>query len=259
MVIVLGISSLAGCKKLELNSHWREQDINIDGINEEWENATTYVDDENILIGVMNDSEFLYVSLLSNDRFMWNRMTGMGFTIWFDFKGGRKKRFGIQYPLGFQEMGEPMMGWGDHEQNREKRHEIIEQSLLELKVLGSDEDDWDRMLVKDATGIEVKVNNDNRSFVYELKIPLMKTDKHPYAIGIEPGETVGVCLEMQKVDRERMMAGRGGGMRGGGMGPPGGIPGGFDGPLRGGVPGGIERPKMIDPLKLWMKVKLEKK
>jgi hypothetical protein len=48
-------------------------------------------------------------------------------------------------------------------------------------------------------------------------------------------------------------------MRGGGMGPTGGMPGGFDGPPRGGMPGGIERPKMADPLKLWMKVKLEKK
>ena len=210
LMIILGISSLASCKKLELNSHWRDQNITIDGINEEWKNTTTYVDDENVLIGLMNDDEYLYLSLMSNDPFMWNRMTGMGFTIWFDSKGGTKKRFGIQYPLGMHEMGVPMMGWGDHEQNREKRHEIIQQSLMELKILGSDKDDWDRMLVKDATGIEVKVNRDSSSFIYELKVPLVKSEQHPYAIGVEPGEKIGIGLEMQKIDRERMMARRGG-------------------------------------------------
>jgi hypothetical protein len=71
LIIILTISSLAGCKKLELNSHWREQDITIDGINEEWENATTYVDDDNVLIGIMNDEVYLYLSLMSNNRFMW--------------------------------------------------------------------------------------------------------------------------------------------------------------------------------------------
>jgi hypothetical protein len=169
LVIILTISSLAGCKKLELNSHWSEQNISIDGINEEWENSTTFIEDENVLIGVMNNDEYLYLSLMSNNRFMWRQMTGMGFIIWFDFKGGTKKRFGIQYPLGIQEMGEPNMDFGGSDQNREKHDKIIEQSLLELKILGSDEDDWDRMLLKDASGIEVKINNDNRSFIYELK------------------------------------------------------------------------------------------
>jgi hypothetical protein len=257
LMILLIISSLAGCKKLELNSQWRQGNITIDGINREWKEATTFLENENILVGVMNDDEYLYLSLITNDRFMWNRMTGMGFTIWFDPAGGKKKVFGIQYPLGMQEMGVPMMGWRGSDENREKRHEIIEQSLNELKILGADKDDWDRMLVKDATGIEVKVNNDSSSFVYELKVPLMKSEQHPYAIGVEPGAPVGIGLEMQKIDREKMWAGRGGGMHGRGMGPPGGMRGGMGGPPAGGMRGGMERPRMPEPLKLWMKVKLK--
>jgi len=256
LVIVLSITQLAGCKNQELNSNWLNGEIKVDGINDEWENATTYIKDENVLIGLMNDEDYLYVSLKTNDRFMWNRMTGLGFTIWFDPNGGKKKVFGIQYPLGLQEMGEPIMEFGDPEQGREKRRRIIEESLNEIKFLGSDEEDWDRMLVSDATGINAKVSNQSGAFVYELKVPLRQSDGHPYAIATEPGKAIGIGFEMQKFDREKMMAGRAGGMRGGGMGPPGGMQGGMGGPPGGGMRGGMQRPEMPKPIKLWTKVQL---
>lgn len=259
LVIIISITQLAGCKSQKLNSHWLEGEITIDGINNEWGNSTTFIKDENVLIGLMNDENYLYVSLISNNRFMWNRMTGMGFTIWFDPNGGKKKVFGIQYPLGLQEMGEPMVGFGESEQGREKRRQLIEQSLKEIKFLGSKEDDWDRMLVSAASGVSAKVSDQRDSsgaFVYELKVPLRRSEEHPYAIGAEPGKAIGIGFEMQKFDREKMMAGREGGMRGDDMGPPGGMRGGRGGPPGGGMRGGMRRPEMPKPLKIWTKVQL---
>jgi len=250
LAFILATTHLAGCKNLELNSQWRDRDVVVDGVNSEWQNSTTYLEDEKVLIGVMNDENFLYISLITDNPDLRRQMMGQGFIVWFDPSGGKKKVFGIQYPLGLQEMGVPMMDFVGPDVDNEMRQEIIEQSLMELKILRSDEDDWDRMIVTDAIGIEVKVN-DTGPFVYELRVPLRNSEHHPYAIGVKR-ESVGIGLEMQKFDRKKMMAGRGGGMRGGGMGRPGGMRGGM------GVPpgGGMHRPEMAKPIKLWAKILL---
>jgi hypothetical protein len=250
LAFILAIANLAGCKNLELNSHWRDWKIAIDGVNSEWENSTTYIEDEKVLIGVINDEDFLYISLISDNPILRRQMMGQGFIVWFDPAGGKKKVFGIQYPLGLQEMGVPIMDLIGPDADNQKRKEIIEESLTELKILRSDEDDWHRMMVKDAVGIEVKVS-DAGPFVYELRVPLHISKQYPNAIGAE-GKPIGIGFEMQKFDREKMMAGRGGGMRGGRMGPPGGMRGGMGGPPG----GGMRRPDMPEPIKLWAKVKL---
>lgn len=109
LAFIFAITQLAGCKNLELNSHWRDREVTVDGINSEWENSTIYIEDEKILVGVMNDQDFLYISLITGSPALRRQMMGQGFIIWFDPEGGKKKVFGIQYPLGLQEMGVPVM------------------------------------------------------------------------------------------------------------------------------------------------------
>jgi hypothetical protein len=250
LAFVFVLVHLAGCKHLELTSHWPDSDVKVDGVNSEWENSTTFIEDEKVLVGVMNDSDFLYLSLITDNPALRRQMMGRGFTVWFDPAGGKKKAFGIQYPLGFQEMGVSMADFVGPDADIDKRREIMEQSLTELIIRGSDKDDWDRMATKDATGIEVRIS-DSGPFIYELKVPLRKSEDHPYAIGATR-ESMGIGLEMQKFDREGMMAGRGGRMRGGHIGPPGGMRGGMGRP----PDGGMRRPEMAEPIKLWAKVRL---
>jgi hypothetical protein len=250
LAFVFVLAYLAGCKNLEFNSYWLVGDVKVDGVNSEWDNSTTYIEDEKVLVGLMNDEDFLYISLIADNPSLRRQMMGQGFIVWFDPAGGKKKAFGIQYPLGLQEMGVSMADFVGPGANNEKRREIVEQSLTELIIRGSDKDDWDRMATKDATGIEVRIS-DSGPFIYELKVPLRKSEDHPYAIGATK-ESVGIGLEMQKFDREGMMAGRGEGMRGGHMGPPGGMRRGMEGPSG----GGMRRPEMAEPIKLWAKVRL---
>lgn len=252
LAFVFAIAHLTGCKDLELDSRWPDSDVKVDGVNSEWDNSTTYIKDEKVLVGVMNDEDFLYISLITDSPALRRQMMGQGFIVWFDPTGGKKKTFGIQYPLGLQEMGVSMADFVEPEANNERRREIIEQSLTELIIRGSDKDDWDRMVIKDATGIQVKIS-DSGPFIYELKVPLRKSEGHPYSIG-ETKESVGIGMEMREFDRESIMAGRGR-MRGGHMGPPRGMRGGM-----GDVPGGgMHRPEMAKPIKLWAKVQLAKR
>ena len=107
--------------------------------------------------------------------------------------------------------------------------------------------------------MDVAVRTDGSTLQCELKVPLAKTDDHPYAIETAPAKTIGVGLETGKTPQRSSSAGRGGGMGGGGggmggMGGGGRGRGGGGGMGRGGGGGGggsqrgYQAPK---PLKGW--------
>lgn len=83
--------------------------------------------------------------------------------------------------------------------------------------------DWPKDLTlseaKDL-GIEARIGRQNDYFVYELKVPLIKSDKRPYAVGIQKGKPVSLGLEIGNASLNNS-AGR--------MSGPGNEPGRFDG------------------------------
>lgn len=255
-----------GCKKLELDSDWKDREITIDGDHADWENALSYVEDEEVSIGLMNDEEYLYICLVPSNRQMQNQMVRLGFTIWLDAEGGKNKRFGIRYPLGMMKSGVSVreLGFGGRQPMGEpdvsRFQELMEQSLLELEILGPEKNDVRRMSIEQVEGIDIDVGNINGTFVYELKVALAQDENHPYAIGVKSMPTIGIGFETAKIDMDEMraeMQERMGGMRGGGRGGGGRTGGGrMGGDRRGGGMRGGTRPEMPKPLKVWTTVHL---
>ena len=274
-VIVITTMSLTGCKKTEFESGWKDREIVIDGDHTDWKNALTYIEKKKVSIGLLNDDDYLYVCLVPATRQIQNQITRLGFTLWFDAAGGKKKTFGIHYPLGMMNSGmsmrelgfDPRPGMGDPDPERMQR--LIELSLSDLEILGEEEGDARMMGVDQAQGIDVEVGNMTETFTYELRVPLRRDEDHPFAIGVEDAAAVGVGFETGQIDIEKMreemkdrmgsggrggggMGGRGRGGRGGGRmagAPPGGGRG-------GGMRGGSMQPDIPDPLKVWVKVSL---
>ncbi len=263
---------LAGCKKSELASKWRDGLVVVDGENHEWDGAITYFDDENAAIGVINDERYLYISLLTTSQTLQQQIMRSGFTLWFDPEGGKKKTLGIRFPLGMNpggmEGGGPGPGGlefggrgGFAPQNFDSLQQVFMEAQTALEILGPGEDDVRRVLLAEAPDLFVTAGVSSRGLVYELRIPLATSDTQPYAIGTTAGAVVGLGMETPEMDMSAMRERRsgppgGGGMPGGGGGMPGGgMPGGG---MRGGPGGGAggERPKMPEPLKVWTKITL---
>jgi hypothetical protein len=128
-----------------------------------------------------------------------------------------------------------------------------------LVILGPGKNDRRDLAFEEAPGIQAKIGESTGVLVYELRVPLVKSDSQPYAIGARTNAMIGVGLETPEFDRSAMRSqmgggggrgGRGGfGGRGGGMGGRGGYGG------RGGMGGGrgFEATK---PLKVWNVVQL---
>lgn len=253
--LALGGLLLIGCGEPKLGSHWVDREITVDGNHLEWEGAVYSVDDLDGSIGLFNDDSNLYICLATTDQDLMRQVLGTGLTIWFDPEGGSKKTFGVRFPLGLREQGregerpergerpDPSMMWAR-----------LEESEPELEIVRGDE--ATRMFVAQAAGIDLKIDETNGAFVYELVVPLDGGSGRPFAIQAAPGQTIGVGLETPEMEQPSMQrsgrggtpgGGKGGGRRGGGMGGGG----------RGGMmSGGRSGPKLPTPVNVWLQVDL---
>jgi hypothetical protein len=242
-----------GCSTLQLESTWKDRDIALDGKGGDWLGAKYYFEDSGISVGLINDTQFLYMSIMTENPMVRAQIMRQGLTTWIDPKGGKGKTFGIKYPLGRQgeirENEEPDSQEIMDEATREEVMRKLQESMTELEILGSDEKVLAKMKIEDAQGIEVKMRNAAGTFVYELKVPLASNAEDPFAIGVVPGDSIGVGFLSPKMQIRRPA-----GMRGGGRMPPGG--GMYPGAGRGGMGGYGMRPMMPQELKIWAKVRL---
>ncbi len=228
-------------------------EIVVDGVAEEWQGALSYIEDEELFVGFMNDQANLYVCLKAGDERSPARLMRQGLTVWFDPAGGNKKALGIKYPVGGPPVGRDtsgMMPGPDEAQERRPRD-----LPAELEILRSESEFPETMTLEQAKkeGLEVKASVIGGSFMYELKIPLVISGRRTVAIGAQPNAVVGVLFETGKLDPSRMggrpsggMGGRMGGARGGMGGAPGRMGGGGAGMM----------PDIPEPLKIRARVQL---
>lgn len=264
---VLFLAVLSSCVTLQINSDWKTDNVMINGDMDEWRGRLYYIEDENFSLGVRNDSHNLFLCLTAENQSIGRMILAQGLTFWFDPNGGNAKVFGVRYPTGRpenhperqpgteEERGEFLESRGQRTQ--EDRERFFNNMLKEAVLLGPKEGAETQIPVEELEGIELKIDAASGLFVYELKVPLVSDENFPFAIGVLPGQTLGIGIEIPKMDMSAMrgrmppggdMGGRGG--MGGGM-PPGGMRG------RGGMPGSSSgRPGIMNGMKFWVEVKL---
>ncbi|MFC1552724.1 hypothetical protein ACFL6P_09215 [Candidatus Latescibacterota bacterium] len=260
----------------EIESAWRDREVIINGIDggAEWENARYFFENENITIGLLNDENTMYIRLSSRDRIMQRQLLTLGFTVWFDEKGGRKKTLGIHFPLGSKTGGMEMIRRDKNasmNDDLEQFRKMIEASQIDIEIIGPGKDAHTTLTVEDVRelGIHVKMDVSKGNLVYELQIPLLRSESQPYGIGMERAQAIGLGLESGKIDPAQMksqMGNRGDSARSsggrGGMDGMGGMGGGRGGGRGGGGKGGGGRggmgggEMMPEPVELWLKTEL---
>jgi hypothetical protein len=222
---------LSRCIPYEYNSRWLDRAIAIDGLDDDWQAATVYVEKANVSVGMFNDSETMVLCLVSTDRRIGGRIMRGRLKVWFDPDGGQKKSFGIHFPAGVPD-GDPGRGGMEGEfpgSDSESPDLDFFTPQTDLEILGPGNNDIERMPADDARGIRVRTAVDSGRFVYELKVPLSKSESAPHAVGIGSKRQVAVGFEIEDFtatgERGRM-GGRGmppgGGDMGGGSGMAGG-------------------------------------
>jgi hypothetical protein len=269
LAIIVQVCWLGGCGGKNFRSVWRDREVGIDGVPAEWQGTTTYIEDPNVAVGVMNDDDYLYVSLSTPVREVESQIVFRGLTVWFDPGGRKAKRFGIRCPVGMAmrpgEFGRRAEREGNRKAGRDMIPENLEASTTFLEILGPDEDDRITLATAETPGIEVALGHQDGRFVYELKVPLRTDESHPYAIGVENGRPIGIGFETPEPDREAMREAMGDSLAGGlpgegwGEGPDGeGMRHGGTGPggMGPGGPGARGTRRLPRPLEIWGRISL---
>jgi len=263
LVVIAFVGVLVeGCgSTLQLASRWNEQPIRIDGDLNEWSDSTVFADKDGIRLGVRNDDEFLYLCLTASKPDIGRQVRFRGITVWFDPNGGEKKTFGVRFPIGMGRMGMPVRSGREDAEGEARRIEPdASQALSEFEFFGPTENDRQRISRLQGQGVEVDLKTTAGRFVYELKIPLIFSSRHPYALETHPGATIGVGVE-SNVPEMGMAGERRPGSRGGvpGGGRPG-IGGGRGGRMPGGTgPGGARQGGGGETFSFWSNVQLAEK
>ncbi|MFA5062587.1 MAG: hypothetical protein WC578_00745 [Candidatus Omnitrophota bacterium] len=283
LIFSLGCFLFSGCGKLDLYSSWRDREIIIDSKYTDWGSSSTYYYEKaRTVLNLANDSDYMYICLISRNREVEVQIMESGLLVWFDPGAKKEKTFGIRFPVGLKRVGVSLQDkdrditrdWEDQIDKSElidrdqerftnkdfnKRLETLEGLQERLEIVGESghfrakdkrpkppleefgkEDMGKKMERRDGFskdgpreisleeakkfGIEAKVGRENGYFVYELKVPLVKSALHPYAIGLRPDRIIGLGLEIAG-----SVGGPGGGMPSGNGGdegdrmPPGGM------------------------------------
>jgi hypothetical protein len=262
MMPVLSILLVSCSGGLKLTSEWQPREMNIDGTDSQWQRGLYYEKESDMVYGVRNDENFLYVFLKTQNRSTQMQMMRQGFTVWFDRENGKNQTFGLHYPMGRKE---PRAG-GIPDSNDDRFHSFLDQEFPELEILGPKKEDVQRFSALEAPGIRVKLGRTREALVYELRVPLNKASEHPFAI--EPISSRRLGIEFETGDFKEGQ--NKGGMRVGGGHNRGGEKG-EGNPVEGVSTGGDGRPhgsgrqgsrfsnqEKTKPMELWLSVQLAK-
>lgn len=166
--------------------------ITIDGNTSEWNNLHT-LKNQNIAFGFKNDNEFMYISMVTNDRNKIMKILTGGLDIWLGPNDSDNK-IGIKYP----ERPDP----ADIMKLREERRNNLENGdnqappsfLATQNTLGIMNKDGKVLKEFPISGntYQAKINLTREEFSYELRIPIGEILNSPEGLKIKPGENVAV-------------------------------------------------------------------
>lgn len=180
-----------------LVSRWRTAPIAIDGApaNAEWQ-ALTIVD-RGPSVAVQNDAEFAYIVVSTADP-KWRPLLEGGIVVWLDAGGGKAQRFGIWLP-GPAEPTPP--GATPVPTATAGPTGVSTEVLDQFDLLGPGKNQRRLVDVTPDLGVEVALGLVGDAVVYELKVPLKKTDARPYAVGVAPGASIGIGIATPETPR----------------------------------------------------------
>jgi len=202
LLLALGLG-FAGCRTVttfSTESLAPPAPIQIDGRPDDW-HGHLFAEGVRLEIGFLNDRENLYVCLLSKDSLTRAEILTQGLTVWFDPKGGTNRTFGVKFPVGLPP-GEQKVSLRPSREGP-KLEDLPDTPMNEIEILRGKEPPQ-RLSLADAKGIEVQVRSATDEIVYELKIPLVSSEQHPFPAGAEPGKTLGVGFESPPLEMTEM-------------------------------------------------------
>ncbi|MBU1679630.1 MAG: hypothetical protein KKD86_12415 [Bacteroidetes bacterium] len=209
-----------GCSSSALLSDWDNNQIYIDGIQNDWGKSIKLADNGKFGVGFKNNEKNLFILFKASDREIIFKTLIMGMTIWLEPEDGEK--IGIKFPLSNREELRRAMPQLNSDRNNIDEALRIEQ-LLNSKGDFSivNEDDFTRYLfsVSNSVGFKIAAGFSMGQFVYELQVPLAYNRNSEIVVDAVPGQMMNVTIQTNKFEMADRDSGSRPGMNNPGMQP----------------------------------------
>ncbi|MEO6324506.1 MAG: hypothetical protein ABIT01_16405, partial [Thermoanaerobaculia bacterium] len=150
----------------QLRSSWRQADVRVDGVADEWGSRFVALPSVPIDAAVQNDDAYLYVCLRTKDDATKKQLLGVGLSLYLDATGKEDRAFGVRFPVG-RLAARDTPDTGDAEMSR-----ALELSVAggEVMILGLE--DVGRMRVAEALPLQTALGEQETALVLEFRVPL---------------------------------------------------------------------------------------
>lgn len=271
-MLILFICILPNCGN-KISSIRTDEQIIIDGMRNDWQNRLYFLNEQQIGYGITNDDENLYICITTSNRGSIFQIAGQGFTIWIDPKGGKRKTFGIHFPLGQKQLDIGKMHDFARENQLDRR--LLINSVTRIKYFNQIQTEYEIIKkgreneyrsLSDNDDIKIKFQNNRNSLIYEIKIPFSEIEENFSLVKNNNVRHIGIGFVSKELLKPGFkgngvqMVGRGQGR--GGRGTSGNLPGGMKRDKVGvGMQGKMNTKgnrNQLKPIDYWVKVGLAK-
>lgn len=145
----------------------------IDGALSEWGGSLSYLEGEPVSMSVLPTDSLLYVALATQDQPLIRSVAQNGLVVWVDPAGGKRRAYGVQYPLGLraQRAGRRAAGAAGTSESSQAAFSFDQLSLRELAIHRADSTRV-RIPAQFSSGVRAQATIDSGALVYELAIPV---------------------------------------------------------------------------------------
>lgn len=260
--IIILFFLLSGCNEYKIESIFKNREIVIDGNDGDWQDAKYYIKKHDVVFGVMNDNDYLYLCFYPTTSELTRQTLSQGLTLWINNQGKKNDDYGIRFvPVdhGFLKNERPERSNHDKGQLEIDPGQIAKLMPTKLEIIGPGKDQITTFEISKLKGVEIGLNFEKELLAYELKIPLNDDPDYSVSIGTVATSKIAIGFEVPKPDipekNEENREMERPSMDGGQGSRPGGGPGGGGGMSRGSENSRDDQ-QNIEKLELWSIIQL---
>lgn len=201
-VIILIFVTTGFSKENFVQSKWTTQPLTVDGLDDEWKgDEMTFEKKVQVDFAVRNDAQNMYVLFIFKDPKYLSTISATGITLYYNTEGKKKKDHAFHF-IKKKVTGEELIAY------LKKRGEVLsEEQMQSIKPTSTYSMYMTERVGKRDKEISItapipavlnpgfKINRKGDAFVYEFRVPLIKSETSPRGMGIEPGQSLKIGFE----------------------------------------------------------------
>jgi hypothetical protein len=185
-----------------VKSKWTAQPPTIDGLDDDWEeDEMAFEKKVQVNYAVRNDAQSMYVLFVFNDPKYLSSINATGITLYYNTEGKKKKDHAYHF-VKKKVTGEELLSYF-----KERGEVLTEQQMQSIEPTNTysiymtertgkkDEEISAAAPIPGVLNPGFKISKKGDAFIYEFRVPLLRSETSPRGMGVEPGHSLKIGFE----------------------------------------------------------------